>query len=130
MVESNGYILYDIELVKENNIKILRISIFSKNGIGHSDCEKISEIISPLLDVYDPINEEYFLEVSSPGVERILKKPNHFKCFINNKIQVTLEDKTKIIGILKDSNDCGFYLDEKYFTYNEIKKAKSIFEWK
>lgn len=130
IVENSGYNLFDIELLKENDTKILRISIYSKNGITHQDCQKISELISPLLDVYDPISEEYFLEVSSPGLERVLKKPQHFLCFIDNLIEITLEDKSKIRGILTSTDDSGFCIDGKYFAYSQIKKAKSIFEWK
>lgn len=130
IVENSGYNLFDIEFLKENDIKILRISIHSKNGIAHEDCQKISEIISPLLDVHDPIDDEYCLEVSSPGLERVLKKPQHFICFINQLLEITLEDKSKLRGILTNADESGFYLDDKYFKYQQIKKAKSIFEWK
>lgn len=129
IVEKSGYFLYDIEIVRENDAHIFRISITSKDGINHQDCQKINDLISPLLDVYDPISGEYFLEVSSPGLERILKKPNHFKLSIGDKIEIRLMDKTKISGILGDSDDRGFYLDSTYYKYDDIKKAKSVFEW-
>ncbi len=129
IVENSGYSLYDIELLNENDSRIFRISITSLSGINHEDCQKVSEIISPMLDVYDPISEEYFLEVSSPGLERTLKKPNHFILSLNQKIEIKLNDKTKISGILTKADESGFYLDDKYFKYDEIKKAKSIFEW-
>lgn len=129
IVEKSGYFLYDIELLRENESYILRVSITSKNGINHQDCQTINDLISPLLDVYDPIDGEYFLEVSSPGLERVLKKPNHFKLSIGDKIEIKLMDKTKIIGILNNSDDDGFYLDSTYYKYNDIKKAKSVFEW-
>ena len=129
IVEKNNYFLYDIEILKENNSHIFRISITSKNGINHDDCQKINDLISPLLDVYDPIEGEYFLEISSPGIERILKKPDHFKLSIGDTIEITLLDKTKIIGILKESDDNGFYLDCTYYKYSDIKKAKSVFLW-
>lgn len=129
IVENSGYSLYDIELLNENDSRIFRISITSLSGINHEDCQKVSEIISPMLDVYDPISEEYFLEVSSPGLERTLKKPNHFIFSLNQKIEIKLNDKTKISGILTKADESGFYLDDKYFKYDEIKKAKSIFEW-
>ncbi|RDU57594.1 ribosome maturation factor RimP [Helicobacter sp. MIT 99-5507] len=129
IVEKNGYFLYDIEVLRENDAHILRISITSKNGINHNDCQKINDLISPLLDVYDPIDGEYFLEISSPGLERILKKPNHFKLSIGDTIEIKLLDKTKIIGILKESDDNGFYLDSTYYKYSDIKKAKSVFIW-
>lgn len=129
IVESNGYNLYDIEILNENNSHIFRISITAPNGINHDDCQKISDIISPLLDIYNPIEGQYSLEVSSPGVERILKKPNHFKLSIGEIIQITLLDKTKIRGILSSADEIGFSLDNKNFKYSEIKKARSVFEW-
>lgn len=129
IVNSYNYDLYGIEILQENNIKIFRIYITSKNGITHEDCKKISDIVSPLLDVHNPIDGKYNLEVSSPGIERTLKNPRHFKLSYGDKIQITLNDKTKITGILQDSNDNGFTIDNKYIEYNMIKKAKSIFEW-
>lgn len=129
IVESKGFNLYDIEILKENGANIFRVSISSSNGINHDDCQVISDIISPLLDIYNIVDDGYFLEVSSPGLERILKKPNHFKLSINQKIKITLNDKTKLIGILKSADENGFYLDSKYYKYSDIKKAKSILEW-
>ncbi len=129
IVESCNCDLYDIEVLNENESKIFRISISSPNGITHDDCQKISEIVSPLLDVYNPIDSEYYLEVSSPGLERKLTKPNHFKLSINQRIKITLLDKTTHSGILMNADDKGFTLDDTYFAYGEIKKAKSVFDF-
>ena len=129
IVESSGYDLFDIEVVRENDNLILRVCIHKENGITHDDCQKISEILSPLLDVYEPFEGEYSLEVSSPGLERILSKPRHFRCFLNQKIQITLNDKSKICGILQSADETHFTIDSRTFAYSDIKKAKSIFEW-
>lgn len=129
IVESSGYALFDIETARENDAQILRVCIHSDNGIAHDDCQKISEIISPLLDIYEPFSGEYFLEVSSPGLERILSQPRHFRCFLGQKIQITLKDKTKIIGTLNSADEAQITLDGETYAYSDIKKAKSIFEW-
>lgn len=129
IVESEGYTLFDIEVVRENDNLILRVCIHSPKGIAHDDCQKISEIISPLLDIYEPFNDAYLLEVSSPGIERILSKPQHFRCFVGQKIQITLNDKSKICGILDSADDSHFMLNGESYAYSDIKKAKSIFEW-
>lgn len=129
IVESKNYSLYDIEIVRENDITIFRVSITSLNGINHHDCQVISDIISPLLDVYDPIAGEYHLEVSSPGLERKLKNPNHFNLSKGEKIQITLNDKTKITGILGNSTQEYFILDDVEYKYSDIKSAKSVFDW-
>ncbi len=129
IVESEGYTLFDIEVVRENDNLILRVCIHSESGIAHNDCQKISEIISPLLDIYEPFEGAYLLEVSSPGLERILSKPQHFACFVGQKIQITLNDKSKICGILDSADESHFVLGGESYAYSDIKKAKSIFEW-
>ena len=89
-INNLGYELYDVEYVKEGKDYYLRIYIDSKKGIDLNDCEKASNIISEILDKEDYIKEQYFLEVSSPGVERILRKEKHLKDNIGNKIQLKL----------------------------------------
>lgn len=129
LVTAQGYALFDIEVARENENRILRICIHHKDGIKHSDCQKVSDLISPLLDVYEPFDGAYLLEVSSPGLERILSKPQHFACFVGQKVQITLKDKSKITGILESANETHFAIDSAIYTYSDIKKAKSIFEW-
>lgn len=139
--------LYDIELLKENEVMILRISIFKQDGVTLDDCEIISTLISPLLDVELADLEAYHLEVSSPGIERTLKKPQHFLCSIGHKVAVTLLDKTTLIGILESYNNQEITIKEilkptkakqsiaekdmqlRKILLNECKKVKTIFEW-
>lgn len=85
-----GYEIYDIEYVKEGKDYFLRIYIDSPNGIDLNDCEKVSNCITDILDEDDFIQEQYFLEVSSPGVERILKKDKHLKVNIGCEVQIKL----------------------------------------
>ena len=128
LVLNLGYKLYDVEMLKENGENIFRVSIASQNGINHDDCKKVSEAISPLLDVYPPFENKYSLEVSSPGIERKLKNPNHFQLSLNERIKIVLLNGEKIIGILKDATMDGFYIDSNYYQYKDVKKAKIIFE--
>ncbi|CAG5077717.1 Ribosome maturation factor rimP [Thermobacillus xylanilyticus] len=74
-LEENGFELVDIEYVKEGGSRFLRIFADKEGGIDIDDCGRISEWVSARLDELDPIPEAYFLEVSSPGAERPLKKP-------------------------------------------------------
>ena len=74
-----GYELYDVEYLKEGRDFYLRIYINSKEGIGIEDCEKVNNVIDPILDEKDFIKDQYFLEVSSIGLERNLRKEKHFK---------------------------------------------------
>ena len=74
-----GYELYDVRYEKEGKDYYLRIVIDKPNGIDINDCEKVNNAINDMLDEADYIKEQYFLEVSSPGVERVLRKEKHFK---------------------------------------------------
>ena len=123
-IEDLGYELYDVVYEKEAQDYYLRIFIDSPNGIGLNDCEKVNDAINDLLDEADYIKDQYFLEVSSPGIERRLRKEKHLQASIGKKIICSLfspiileneEDTPKkkkskqsslkqIEGILKDFN--------------------------
>ena len=119
-IQELGYNLYDVQYVKEGQNYYLRIFIEKPNGsIDLNDCEKVNNGINDLLDKADYIKEQYFLEVSSTGLEKVLRKDEHLKQNIGNEIQINLfkpiemQDgkKTKkhkeVIGVLKnfDNNE-------------------------
>ena len=85
-----GYDLYDVEYAKEGKNYFLRIFIDNEKGIDLNDCEKVNDGIMDLLDEADYIKEQYFLEVSSPGIERILKKDKHLDLAMGEVIEVNL----------------------------------------
>ncbi|WP_102400674.1 ribosome maturation factor RimP [Haloimpatiens massiliensis] len=109
IVSRCGYQLYHIEFVKEQGENFLRIYIDHEDGIGLNDCEKVSRQISDMLDLEDPIPYSYYLEVSSPGIERELYTEEHLNKYIGNSITIRLNKlfngNKKIIGALKDFND-------------------------
>lgn len=137
LINDLGYELYDIEYVKENKNYFLRIYIDSKKGIDLNDCEKVTNSITKLLDEKDYIEQQYFLEVSSPGIERTLKKEKHLKDNIGNEIQVKLfsplDGKKQYKGILKSyTNDCVIILlDNKEMKINRknISQVKTVYNW-
>ena len=108
-VEELGYNLYDVQYAKEGKDYFLRIFIDKEEGIDLSDCEKVSDGINNLLDEADYIKEQYFLEVSSPGIERILRKEKHLKESIGKEIEIKMfkpiEGKKEYIGILEEFDD-------------------------
>ncbi len=109
-IETNdGYELVDIEFVKEGKHRYLRVFMDKEDGISIDDCQEISRYLTVKLDELDPIEENYFLEVSSPGIERPLKKDSDFERFIDELIEVKLYspiDGQKIIdGHLKGLKD-------------------------
>ena len=77
IADSLGCWVWDVEYVKEGAKRILRITIDSEEGITINDCEALHRAIDPVLDEADPIEEQYYLEVSSPGVERELRTEEH-----------------------------------------------------
>ena len=106
IVSDLDYILYHIEYVKENGEFYLRIYIDKEDGrISLNDCEAVSRQESDILDVEDPIKDPYYLEVSSPGVNRTLYTEEHFKKVIGSEVLIKLTGSINgmknIKGILK-----------------------------
>lgn len=85
-----NYELYHIEYIREQNQNYLRIYIESPNGISLEDCEKVSRKISEVIDIKDPIDDSYYLEVSSPGIERVLCTDKHLYKYINYNVSINL----------------------------------------
>ena len=77
--QSAGYSVYDVEYVKEGPHRFLRVFIDRDGGVDIDDCEAVSRLLSRLLDERDVVSENYFLEVSSPGIERSLRQDEHFQ---------------------------------------------------
>ena len=108
------------------------------DGIDINDCETVNNAINDILDEADYIKEQYFLEVSSPGVERLLRKDRHYESQIGSKIMVKLykpENKKKeIVGILESyDKDNGIVINDNDIAYkidlNNIALAKTVFDW-
>ncbi len=92
-IENIGYELFDVLYLKEGQDLILRIVIDNEKGITLDDCEKVNNEIKDILDEADPISEQYLLEVSSPGIERLLRKDWQLRKYIGDKITVKLFKK-------------------------------------
>ncbi len=92
-IESLGYELYDVLFFKEGPNKILRIVIDNENGISLDDCEKVNNEVKDLIDEADLIKEQYFLEISSPGIERLLRKDWQLGKFKGELVEVKLFKK-------------------------------------
>ena len=133
ILEDNGVKLYDTELVEENEQKIYRIYITSDTTVTLDKCAEISHIISPIIDTDPPTSDPYFLEVSSPGIERTLKKPLHFINSINETIKLKTKDSKKIIGKLINADDEKITIEyngkKESLKYSDINKARTYFEW-
>ena len=93
IIEKIGYELYDVEYAKEGKNYFLRIFIDSEKGIDLNDCEKVNDAITDILDTENYIKDQYFLEISSPGIERVLRKDKHLEKNIGTDINVKLFKK-------------------------------------
>lgn len=138
-VQDLGYSLYDVQYVKEGQNYFLRVFIEKENGtIDLNDCETVSNGINDVLDTADYIKEQYFLEVSSTGLEKVLRKDKHLKDNVGNKIEIKLfkpiDKKKEYMGILKEFNDNEITLEiennhEMKISRKEISCIKTVFDW-
>lgn len=133
IIQSLGASLYDTEVVSEFDETILRVMITKQGGVNIDDCAEVSRELSLFLDVNPPMEHEYRLEVSSPGIERKLIKPKHFIQSIGEKVKLKIVEVGQVIGLLKDANEKEITIDidgeTKVFTYPQINKARTYFEW-
>lgn len=90
IAEGLGCYIYDVEFVKEGGIYFLRVFADRDGGIDLDTCEVISRALSDVLDAKDPIKQNYYLEVSSPGIERKLKTKEHFDRYIGETVDIGL----------------------------------------
>ena len=133
-----GYILWDVEFVKEGAEKILRITIDSEEGINIDDCEKMHRAIDPLLDEADPIDVAYHLEVSSPGIERELRTDFHIEVCEGADVEVRLfapRNGSKVFRgellPLEENGDIAILVGEEkaVFPRASVAKIKTVFEF-
>lgn len=138
IIQNLGYDLYDIEYVKEGKDYYLRITIDKEDGINIQDCEKVNDAINDVLDQADIIKDQYYLEVSSPGLERVLRKEEHFLAQIGKKVNINLfkpiEKKKEFQGILKEYNGISVIIETEEnnveFNLKDIALIKTVFDFK
>ena len=136
-IENLGYELYDIYFVKEVKDYYLKVFIDKNTGISLDDCETVSNAISDILDKEDPIKEQYFLEVSSAGVERVLRSDKHLNDNIGKDVEVKLfknfEGQKVYDGILKSFTENEITIDVENENMNIDRKniaiIKTIYKW-
>ena len=140
IAESFGYFLWDVEYVKEGARRILRLTIdtAAEEGITIDDCEKMHRAIDPVLDEADPIEEAYYLEVSSPGLERELRTEDHIRACEGWEVEVRLfapMDGSKVfVGTLGELGEGGTIVLETEggtltFAKNAVAKITTVFHF-
>ena len=130
-VEAMGYVLWGIELISPGKRSTLRLYIEADAGISVDDCAAVSHQVSGVLDVEDPISSGYTLEVSSPGVDRLLFSPEHYSPYAGEMIDVRLrlpvEGRRRYKGILLAANNetVVMVVDDQEFELNKKQKPKN-----
>lgn len=132
-----GYEIYDVEYVKEGPHWFLRVFISRPEGVDIDDCETISRELSQMLDKKDCIQNNYFLEVSSPGIERNLRQKEHFEDAVGSRVKIKLykpvdgvkEAEGELLSAEDDkiaikAGDRRFEIDKK-----NIAKANILFDF-
>lgn len=112
---------------------LLRITVDQHGGVDIETLSSASERVSRVLDEEDPIPGRYTLELSSPGLERPLRTPAHFQRFVGTKVNVKtrpeVEGDRRIEGVLEDADDEGFTVAGRRLSYDQVERAKTVFEW-
>ena len=132
-----GYELVDLEYAPGRAHALLRIFIDRPEGVGLDDCERVSHEISALFDVEDPVSTGYTLEVSSPGLDRVLRTPEHFQRFVGERIRLELriarDGRRRYTGRLEALNAEGIELNVDgamvSVSFAEIGRARLAPQW-
>jgi ribosome maturation factor RimP len=127
-----GFELVELEYASGHRRGVLRLFIDRPQGVGLDDCERVSREVSALLDVEDPIAGAYTLEVSSPGFDRVLRKPEHFGRFVGARVFIELkeprEGRRRYTGMLVSVGADGIELavdrEQVMVGFAEIGKAR------
>ena len=135
VVEGLGYEYWGIEFRSQGYQSLLRVFIDDvENGIGIGDCEKVCRQISGVMDVEDPIKTEYTLEVSSPGMDRPLFRPEQYQAYVGHQVQIRLrmafDGRRKFQGLIKavEGDDVVVVVDDHEYLlpFDSIEKAQII----
>ena len=133
LVSDVGAELYDVEYSGD----VLRVTIEQDGGVGIDVIGRLTRSISHLLDDEDPIAGHYTLEVSSPGLERALRRPEHYARSVGAVVAVKtrpgVEGDRRITGTLVDADDRGFTVEAsevlRRLAFDDVERARTVFEW-
>ena len=131
-VEGLGYRLWDVEYAKEGADYHLTITIDSDAGITIDDCERVHRAIDPILDEADPIDDAYILNVSSPGVERVLRTDAHLAASIGERVELrffaAVDGQKAVRGTLLSATADAVTLDgERSYQRSAISKISTVY---
>lgn len=136
-VQELGYDLIEVEWKKEGKRRMLRLYIDTSEGVTLNDCETVSHAVSDLLDTLDPIDEPYYLEVSSPGLERAMKTDVELKNAVGKdvilKFYAPIDGDKTAVGVLTAFDDEQITIrkedEEKSYLRQQISTIRKYIQW-
>ena len=136
MVEEAGLRLVSVDIAQQGKRLVVTVCLDREGGIDVETCAEMSEEISRYIDVEDLIENKFILEVASPGLQRILRKPREYRCFLGREVEVLLrqpfEGRQKMIGKMIAADDEGMTVivddEEITFPYQALKKTRLYFK--
>jgi ribosome maturation factor RimP len=136
VVEQAGLRLVSVVIVRRGKRLVVTVCLDKEGGIAVDACAEMSEEISRHIDVEGIVEERYLLEVTSPGLERVLRKPREYRCFLGRDVELVLrqpfEGRQKMLGKLVSADDEGMSVivegEELYFPYEALKKTKLYYK--
>jgi len=130
LIEARGAELYDVVLGGAT------LQVLVAGGVDLDTLADITRDVSRVLDEDDPMPDRYTLEVSTPGLERTLRRPSHFRGAVGEKVKVKTTatcEVRRVDGTLAAADDEGFVVDtgteERRLSYAEVERARTVFEW-
>ena len=137
VLSSLGLELVDVEIVGSGRARTLRLTVDRDGGVDLDGLAQANGPVSDALDAVDALSGPYTLELSSPGVERPLRRPSEFRRFVGSTISVKSHDPVagarRHRGRLVEADDTGIALDvegeQRRFSYDAIASARTVFEW-
>lgn len=137
VLSSLGLELVDVEVVGSGRARTLRLSIDRDGGVDLETLAEANGPVSDALDAADALSGPYTLELSSPGVERPLRRPSEFRRFVGTTISVKshdpVDDARRHRGLLTEVDETGIVVEvdgqHRRFSYDAIASARTVFEW-
>ncbi len=131
----DGFEVVDVEYARRGGAGVITVFIDREGGVDLDQCARVSEIIGPLLDTYDLVKGRYYLEISSPGIERRLRKPAHFQRHVGDEVRIQtrdpIESRRRFRGtlVVADDNACVVETEDgtqHRIPYDAIAKANLV----
>jgi ribosome maturation factor RimP len=114
-IEALGFECVEILFASEAGRRIMRITLDSEHGVKLDECAAVSRALAPILEGLESLPGHYYLEVSSPGINRPLTKPAHFQRFLGERAKLQLTEKLEggltVTGVLRDLQDGVLFVE-------------------